>query len=64
MEEEVGQRLEVYAKTDMEERRQDEWSRAGVDEGCLADITVVGDGGWGKRSLGHGYDSKTGTLTV
>lgn len=61
MEEEVGQRLEVYAKKDMEERRQDEWSRAGVDEGCLADITVVGDGGWGKRSLGHGYDSKTGT---
>lgn len=61
-EESVGVEIEKFAQKDMEERRELEWYGAGVGEGEVADITVVGDGGWGKRSLGHSYDSPTGNL--
>lgn len=46
----------------MESRRKEEWQRGsdGKEEGSVVDISVVGDGGWGKRSLGHGYNSLTG----
>lgn len=27
-------------------------------------ITVVGDGGWGKRTYGHGYNSSTGVVSI
>ena len=63
-EETVGRKIEEYAKKDMEERRFEEWTASGVGEGEIADISVVGDGGWGKRSLGHSYDSTTGKYLV
>lgn len=27
-------------------------------------ISVVGDGGWAKRSYGHGFNSQSGVVTI
>lgn len=27
-------------------------------------ITVIGDGGWAKRSYGHGFNSQSGVVTI
>lgn len=56
----MGKEVMKFAKRDMIERKAEEWEAADVASGKPADITVVGDGGWGKRSLGHSYDSNTG----
>jgi len=44
----------------MKEAKDVEFELASKSDNGVADICVVGDGGWGKRSLGHSYDSKTG----
>lgn len=48
----------------MDQRRKLELNKSAIKNGDVADVTVVGDGGWGKRSLGHSYDSLTGNCFI
>lgn len=59
-EESIGRNITRHAEADMKQRRQEEWERVGVEMDSIANISVVGDGGWGKSSLGHSYDANTG----
>ena len=61
VEEREGVKLTDVAKSDMKRRRDQEYNRAEKVNG-FAHVSVVGDGGWGKRSLGHSYNSSTGKL--
>lgn len=67
VEEEEGIKITACAKKNMQESRRKEWNGAvkkGSQEDAKAQIEVIGDGGWGKRSLGHSYNSATGDLTI
>lgn len=55
-------KISQLAVDDMKSRREEEFQRAVKKTDDVADIAVVGDGGWGKRSLGHSYDSLTGMI--
>lgn len=46
----------------MKAAREKEWELASGGE--VRNIAVVGDGGWGKRSLGHSYNSQTGNSFI
>lgn len=53
------------ALEDMGNRRREERRLQLIgEEEDIVDIDVIGDGGWGKRSLGHGYDSLTGSCII
>lgn len=62
-EETEGAKMVEVAKADMKERRRKEKELSQTMNG-VGDIAVVGDGGWGKRSLGHSYDANTGNTQV
>lgn len=66
IEESVGVEWTRQATLDMSARRDEEYKNGknGEEEGGIVDIAVVGDGGWGKRSLGHSYDALTGIFHI
>lgn len=59
-EELIGVQWDLLANESMESCREQEYKAAEVDSSGYADVSVIGDGGWGKRSLGHSYDALTG----
>ena len=60
MEELIGCEWDDQARVDMASRREAEKARGEETADGVVEISVVGDGGWGKRSLGHSYDALTG----
>lgn len=60
LEEAIGKRWDQLAITNMDKYKRVEWEEGEKNADGQAEIAVVGDGGWGKRSLGHSYDALTG----
>ena len=67
MEESVGTDIQTVFEKSAIEAHQEEiaWAKSNnqVFRG-LPYIRVMVDGGWGKQSHGHSYDSKTGRQTI